>query len=120
MEALKTQITRNHSNDTATFQKLMQKINELRALGSSHSLHLQWFRSNWLRLHLPPLFAEIWDIPLPKSTTFASATPVANTSVVVVSQSTISSRDQQQQQQQQQTNSSPQLNNASMASPIEN
>lgn len=123
MEALKTQITRNHSNDTATFQKLMQKINELRALGSSHSLHLQWFRSNWLRLHLPPLFAEIWDIPLPKSTPFASATSSSsnNNSVIVVSQSSISPRDHhQQQQQQQQANSSPQLNNATMASPIEN
>ena len=59
VEALKVQISRNHSNDTQTFQKLMLKINELRALGSSHSLHLQWFRCNWSRLKLPPLFRYV-------------------------------------------------------------
>ena len=63
VEALKVQISRNHSSDTQTFQKLMQKINELRALGSSHSLHLQWFRSNWLRLKLPPLFRYVHHRP---------------------------------------------------------
>ena len=80
-EALKMQINRNHNGEQQTFQKLSLKINELRALGSSHALHLQWFRSNWSRLKLPPLFAEIFDIP--KSSSFAN-------------------QQQQQQQQQQQ------------------
>jgi len=39
------------------------KLPELRSLGSRHADHLQWFRSNWTRLKLPPLFAEIFDIP---------------------------------------------------------
>lgn len=71
IEALKVQINRNHNNnERQTFQNLMLKINELRALGSSHALHLQWFRSNWSRLKLPPLFAEIFDIP--KASSFAN------------------------------------------------
>ncbi|KAH9522678.1 hypothetical protein DERF_006244 [Dermatophagoides farinae] len=63
--ALKFQINKHRENEglQTTFQKLWMKINELRALGSSHSLHLQWFRTNWSRLKLPPLFAEIFDIP---------------------------------------------------------
>lgn len=63
--ALKFQINKHRENEGSqtTFQKLIMKLNELRAIGSSHSLHLQWFRTNWSRLKLPPLFAEIFDIP---------------------------------------------------------
>ncbi|UXI19554.1 lipid phosphate phosphohydrolase 3 [Sarcoptes scabiei] len=55
--ALKFQINKHRDNENQqTFQCLMMKINELRALGSSHLLHLQWFRTNWSRLKLPPLY----------------------------------------------------------------
>jgi nuclear receptor subfamily 1 group D protein 3 len=63
MEALKLQIGRNHPSDPNTFPQLMMKLPELRSLGSKHAHHLQWFRANWTRLKLPPLFAEIFDIP---------------------------------------------------------
>lgn len=39
------------------------KLPELRNLGAKHSAHLDWFRINWVKLKLPPLFAEIFDIP---------------------------------------------------------
>lgn len=32
-------------------------------MSAKHSAHLEWFRKNWSRLTLPPLFAEIFDIP---------------------------------------------------------
>jgi len=63
MEALKLQMARNHPTDPHTFPQLMMKLPELRSLGLKHAHHLQWFRANWTRLKLPPLFAEIFDIP---------------------------------------------------------
>ena len=63
MEALKLQVGRNHPSDLHIYPTLMANISELRSLGTKHADHLQWFRANWTRLKLPPLFAEIFDIP---------------------------------------------------------
>lgn len=63
MEALKLQVARNHASETHLFPNLIMKLPELRSLGVKHSEHLQWFRLNWAKLKLPPLFAEIFDIP---------------------------------------------------------
>ncbi|RWS30791.1 ecdysone-induced protein 78C-like protein [Leptotrombidium deliense] len=63
IEALKLQITRNHQNEPHTFPSLMMKLPEMKSLGVKHAYHLQWFRGNWTRIKLPPLFAEIFDIP---------------------------------------------------------
>ncbi|CAH2009122.1 unnamed protein product [Acanthoscelides obtectus] len=63
VEALKVQVGRNHANEPQIFSNLLIKLPELRNLGAKHSAHLDWFRSNWTKLTLPPLFAEIFDIP---------------------------------------------------------
>ncbi|XP_013773938.1 ecdysone-induced protein 78C-like [Limulus polyphemus] len=63
MDALKLQVGRNHPSEPHLFPSLMMKLSELRSLGENHMKHLQWFRANWARLKLPPLFAEIFDIP---------------------------------------------------------
>ncbi|KAK6627133.1 hypothetical protein RUM44_009610 [Polyplax serrata] len=63
IEALKVQVGRNHSSDPQLFSSLLMKLPELRNLGAKHSAHLDWFRINWQLLRLPPLFAEIFDIP---------------------------------------------------------
>lgn len=63
LEALKLQIARNHPSESQTFTNAVMNIPELRNLGLKHAEHLQWFRSNWTRVKLPPLFAEIFDIP---------------------------------------------------------
>lgn len=53
-----------HGNDDGELvSTLLVKLPELRNLGAKHSLLLDWFRLNWNRLRLPPLFAEIFDIP---------------------------------------------------------
>ncbi|KAG1654919.1 Carnitine O-acetyltransferase [Nymphon striatum] len=62
-EALKMQVARNHMSDMHLFSNIMHKIPELRILGNKHAEHLYWLRSNWMKLTLPPLFAEIFDIP---------------------------------------------------------
>ncbi|EEB13323.1 Nuclear hormone receptor E75, putative [Pediculus humanus corporis] len=63
IEALKVQVGRNHASDPQLFSSLLMKLPELRNLGAKHSAHLDWFRINWQLLRLPPLFAEIFDIP---------------------------------------------------------
>ncbi|GLV42694.1 Ecdysone-induced protein 78C [Carabus blaptoides fortunei] len=63
LEALKVQVGRNHASEPQLFSNLLMKLPELRTLGAKHSAHLDWFRVNWAKLTLPPLFAEIFDIP---------------------------------------------------------
>ncbi|KAH1010021.1 hypothetical protein HUJ05_004384 [Dendroctonus ponderosae] len=63
IEALKVQVNRNHANEPQVFSHLLIKLPELRNLGLKHNNHLDWFRENWQKLVLPPLFAEIFDIP---------------------------------------------------------
>lgn len=63
IEALKVQVGRNHASEPQLFSNLLIKLPELRNLGAKHTAHLDWFRINWSKLTLPPLFAEIFDIP---------------------------------------------------------
>lgn len=65
-EALRVQIVRSRPGSTQALQlmpALEAKIHELRSLGAKHFSHLDWLRMNWTKLRLPPLFAEIFDIP---------------------------------------------------------
>lgn len=65
-EALRVQIVRSRPGSTVSLQlmpALEAKIPELRALGARHCTHLDWLRTNWTNVKLPPLFAEIFDIP---------------------------------------------------------
>ncbi|GAV00164.1 hypothetical protein RvY_11051 [Ramazzottius varieornatus] len=63
-EALKMQLTRPRNNDPYIFQSVMGLLPELRALNARHNDKLHWYRlqSKYLTT-LPPLFAEIFDIP---------------------------------------------------------
>lgn len=65
-EALRVQIVQTRSGSSASMQlmpALEAKITELKTLGVHHTSHLNWLRNNWTLLRLPPLFAEIFDIP---------------------------------------------------------
>ncbi|PNF41215.1 hypothetical protein B7P43_G01472 [Cryptotermes secundus] len=63
IDALKVQVCRNHASEPQMLANLLLKLQELKNLGAKHSAHLDWFRLNWAKLRLPPLFAEIFDIP---------------------------------------------------------
>nr|ATB56339.1 E78 [Panonychus citri] len=62
-EAMKIQSARTRGFDSRYHENVVVKVPELRAIGIKHAEHLSWFRGNWTRLKLPPLFAEIFDIP---------------------------------------------------------
>ncbi|XP_014261640.1 ecdysone-induced protein 78C isoform X2 [Cimex lectularius] len=61
IEALKLHLRRSTNGTDSS--SVLAKLPELRALGAKHALMLEWFRLNWDKLRLPPLFAEIFDIP---------------------------------------------------------
>lgn len=64
LEALRVQAARSHtSSEASVATSVAQRLPELRALGTRHANLLDWFRRNWPKLRLPPLFAEIFDIP---------------------------------------------------------
>ena len=75
LEALRVQASRAIANGTgpndtsnngslaSNISGLSQRIPELKSLGARHANLLDWFRRNWTKLKLPPLFAEIFDIP---------------------------------------------------------
>jgi nuclear receptor subfamily 1 group D protein 3 len=67
LEALRVQATRSSSegagSTVSAITSVSQRIPELRTLGIRHASLLDWFRRNWTKLKLPPLFAEIFDIP---------------------------------------------------------
>jgi nuclear receptor subfamily 1 group D protein 3 len=63
IEALKLQLSRSHSSDPQVFPNLLMKLTELRTVGTKHNEVLGWYRMNWRRVKLPPLYAEIYDIP---------------------------------------------------------
>ncbi|XP_015524562.1 ecdysone-induced protein 78C isoform X2 [Neodiprion pinetum] len=64
LEALRVQAARSHTTSEASVAtSVAQRLPELRTLGSRHANLLDWFRRNWPKLRLPPLFAEIFDIP---------------------------------------------------------
>lgn len=64
-EALRVQIIRSRPSSTQALQlmpALESKVQELRALGAKHNAHCGWLRITKPRL--PPLFAELFDIPM--------------------------------------------------------
>jgi len=67
LEALRVQAARSSSegagSTVSAITSVSQRIPELRTLGIRHANLLDWFRRNWTKLKLPPLFAEIFDIP---------------------------------------------------------
>ncbi|XP_055700138.1 ecdysone-induced protein 78C [Phlebotomus papatasi] len=65
-EALRMQIMQTRPDESASMKlilELNEKITELRSLSAKHCVHLNWIKTNWSIMRLPPLFAEIFDIP---------------------------------------------------------
>ncbi|XP_055355579.1 ecdysone-induced protein 78C-like [Paramacrobiotus metropolitanus] len=63
-EALRVHLRRQRAGEPFLFQSAMALLGELRSVNQLHGEQLDWFRANWNYLtHMPPLFAEIFDIP---------------------------------------------------------
>lgn len=62
-KVLLLQVSMTRPGETSLVGLLLQRLSELRALSARHCSSLDWLRANWALLRLPPLFAEIFDIP---------------------------------------------------------
>ncbi|KAE8749116.1 Ecdysone induced 78 [Frankliniella occidentalis] len=63
LDALRLQVSMTRPGETSLVGLLLQRLSELRALSGRHCSSLDWLRAHWTLLRLPPLFAEIFDIP---------------------------------------------------------
>ena len=57
------QLLRNHASDPNLISAVLQRVSEVKNLGSRHQAQLDWYRCRWSAVQLPPLFAEMFDIP---------------------------------------------------------
>ncbi|KAL3316127.1 hypothetical protein Ciccas_005234 [Cichlidogyrus casuarinus] len=63
MAALRVHLSRYHENWQMLLQQINNMINHLYGIGQAMQTSMQWFRENWSRTKLAPLYAEIYDIP---------------------------------------------------------
>jgi len=65
LSAMDLQLGRNHPHEPALLSTALSFLPRLRVLSAAHFAQLEWYRLNWRNLPgLPPLFAEIHDIPM--------------------------------------------------------
>lgn len=63
VEALQLQLTRNHPVAPELLAHVLARLPALSQLSAAHNEQLDWFRQRWSILRIPPLFAEIYNIP---------------------------------------------------------
>lgn len=64
LSAMDLQLGRNHPQEPALLSTVLSFLPCLRMLSAAHFAQLEWYQLNWRHLPgLPPLFAEIHDIP---------------------------------------------------------
>lgn len=64
LNAMDLQLGRNHPQEPALLSVVLSFLPRLRVLSVAHFAELEWYRLHWRHLPgLPPLFAEIHDIP---------------------------------------------------------
>jgi len=64
LSAMDLQLGRNHPHEPTLLSTVLSFLPRLRLLSAAHFAELEWYRLHWRHLPgLPPLFAEIHDIP---------------------------------------------------------
>lgn len=63
VEALQLQLARNHPVAPELLAHVLARLPTLSQLSAAHDHQLDWFRQRWSILRIPPLFAEIYNIP---------------------------------------------------------
>jgi len=64
LSAMDLQLGRNHPQEPTLLSTVLSFLPRLRVLSAAHCSELEWYRMHWSHLlSLPPLFAEIHDIP---------------------------------------------------------
>ncbi|KAF8567357.1 hypothetical protein P879_03602 [Paragonimus westermani] len=61
--ALRMQLERTRPGESAILAQVRNAITQLATLGETMQLSIRWYRENWYRTRLAPLYAETYDIP---------------------------------------------------------
>lgn len=78
LSALRMQLERNRPNEPTLLAQVRNSIAQLSAIGGDLQLSVRWYRENWYRTRLAPLYAETYDIPHEENSTASnSASEVA-------------------------------------------
>lgn len=64
IEALQLQLCRHHAFEQDLLNIILTRLPDLTVLSMAHNDHLNWFRERWRCMQLPPLFAELYDVPV--------------------------------------------------------
>ncbi|KER32499.1 hypothetical protein T265_12785, partial [Opisthorchis viverrini] len=73
--ALRMQLERNRPAEPVIMSQVRNSLIQLASLGETLQLSIRWYRENWYRTRLAPLYAETYDIPHEETTTTASTPP---------------------------------------------
>ncbi|VDP68805.1 unnamed protein product [Echinostoma caproni] len=82
MAALRMQLERNRPREPALLAQVRNAISQLATLGETMQLSIRWYRENWYRTRLAPLYAETYDIPHEETPTPAMAAQAAAAAVL--------------------------------------
>ncbi|GAA56063.1 ecdysone-induced protein 78C, partial [Clonorchis sinensis] len=77
--ALRMQLERNRPAEPVIMSQVRNSLIQLASLGETLQLSIRWYRENWYRTRLAPLYAETYDIPHEETTT-ASTPPAMSAS----------------------------------------
>ena len=76
-------------NQTTLYKKILEQVDELHMIGNIHSQQLKYYRSHKIKVKLPNLLSEIYEIDNGVSTTTAPpTTPTANSTSVITNPTT--------------------------------
>ncbi|TPP59588.1 hypothetical protein FGIG_02065 [Fasciola gigantica] len=88
MAALRMQLERNRPREPALLAQVRNAIGQLATLGETMQLSIRWYRENWYRTRLAPLYAETYDIPHEETPTPAMAAQAAAAAAVLANVAT--------------------------------
>ncbi|CAH8557024.1 unnamed protein product [Schistosoma bovis] len=85
LAALRMQLERNRPRESTLIGQVRNVINQATTVGDEVQLCIRWYRENWYRTRLAPLYAETYDIPHEDTSTVpisnhGASTPLPNPS----------------------------------------
>ncbi|BHF65408.1 hypothetical protein SprV_0200841800 [Sparganum proliferum] len=80
LTALRLQMEKS-SSPNGRLAQVVLAINQLTSLGQAAQMSIRWYRENWYRTNLAPLYAEIYDVPHEEATAISSTVQTANTTM---------------------------------------
>ncbi|VDN32253.1 unnamed protein product [Dibothriocephalus latus] len=95
LTALRLQLEKSSAQNGRLAQVVLA-INQLTSLGQAAQLSIRWYRENWYRTTLAPLYAEIYDVPHEEAAVAAATTSTVQTTTNTTRTSSETVRQQQQ------------------------